>query len=227
MPLLSFASTRCAYLLTSMFVASLPALAADGGVRETCPKTSSDATGSETRPLLTSVDVVFVAVSFKKPGLIEQAPDAEWVNWKLDDISRLAEERALKVLQANGIDGKVIVLPAPLPGESPDFSTLDGSRPALVFAPSEFSKWRPKPLSPMAGSLFYSVRLINGGAEVIPTKCRVEVFGGLGMDSVWGVFRTNRVDAEWVETRVADGLTLMAKHGVVKLNGEKAVRPPQ
>lgn len=222
-----FESARCACLVSLMLAAALPAAAADGGVRESCPKANTEAANPEpqTRPLLTEVDIVFVAATFKKPGLAEQAPDAEWVNWKLDDISRWVEERGAKVLRANSLEGRVIVLPAPLPGDAPDLSSLDASRPALVFAPTEFTKWRPKPLSPMAGSLFYSVRLVNAGLDATP-KCRVEVFGGLGMDSVWGVFRTNRVDAEWVDTRLADGLTLMAKHGAVKLNGEKAVRPP-
>jgi hypothetical protein len=225
----SVASARCASILILTLATALPTVAADGGTRETCPKLPTEATasGAEVQTPLTAVDIVFVTASSKKPGLAEQSPDEDWANWKLDDISRVVAERAPKVMRTNSLDGNVIVLPAPHPGDAPDFSKLDPSRPALVFAPTQFTKWRPKPLSSMAGSLFYSVRLINAGVNAPEMKCRIEVWGGIGFDSTWGAFKTNRVDSEWVDARVADGLTMMAKHGFVKLSGEKAIRPTE
>jgi hypothetical protein len=225
----SLAAARCASTLIFTLTTALPTVAADGGTRETCPKVATDTTasGAEVQSQLMVVDIVFVTASSKKPGLADQAPDEEWANWKLDDISRFVAERAPKVMRTNGLDGKVIVLAAPQPGDTPDFSQLDSSRPAVVFAPTQFTKWRPKPLSSMAGSLFYSVRLINAGVNAPEMKCRVEVWGGVGFDSTWGAFKTNRVDSEWVDTRVTDGLTMMAKYGLVKLNGDKAIRPTE
>lgn len=226
---LSLGSMRCASILILTLIVALPTLAADGGIGETCPKLAPDATalGATVQTLLTSVDIVFVKATSKKPGLAEQAPDEEWASWKLDDIGGLVAERAPKVLRSNGLGGEVIVLPAPKPGDPPDFSALDPSRPALVFAPTQFSKWKPNPLGGTAGSLVYSVRLINAGADAPEVKCRVEVWGGFGFDSVWGRMKTNRADLEWVDSRLIDGLTMMAKHGVVKLSGEKALRPTQ
>jgi hypothetical protein len=224
MTTLSLASRRRASILALTLAALLPSLAAAGGTRETCPKPAPDASASsaEVPTPLTTVDLVFVTVSSKKPGLADQAPDEEWADWKLDDISGLVAERAPKVLRSSGLSGEVIVLPAPKPGDPPDFSTLDPSRPALVFAPTEFSKWRPGLLTNMAGSLAYSVRLINAAADAPQPKCRLEVFGGFGFHPVWGRMKTNRADQEWVETRINDGLVMMAKHGVIKFVGEKS-----
>jgi len=204
-------------------------LAADGGTRETCPKPipNAPAPGAEPQALLTTIDIVFVTPTSKKAGLAEQAPDEQWADWKLDDMNRLVAERAPKVLRSNSLVGEVIVLPAPKPGDAPDFSTLDINRPALVFAPTQFSKWKPNLLAGMAGSLLYSVRLINAGAGTPQVDCRVEVWGTFGFDPFWGLAKTNRLDVEWVDARLADGLTMMAKHGVVKLSGEKAIRPKE
>ncbi len=223
----SLASARRASILSLALTAALSAVAADGGTRETCPKAAPDASASDAEAMapMTAIDIVFVTASAKKPGLAEQAPDEEWVNWKLDDISRLVAERAPLVLHANGLDGKVIILPAPPPGDAPDFSSLDPSRPALVFAPTQYKKWRQKALFPMGGALFYSVRPIKAGIDAPQLNCRIEVWGGFGPDPTWGVLKISRVDSEWVDTRLVNGLTMMAKHGVVKLSGEKAVTP--
>lgn len=216
------ASARCASILILTLTTALPTLAG-GGTKETCPKLAPDATalGAEVQKPLTAVDIVFVTATSKKPGLAEQAPDEDWASWKLDDISGLVAERAPKVLRSSGLGGEVIVLPAPKPGDPPDFSTLDPSRPALVFAPIQFSKWKPNLLSGTAGSLVYSVRLINAVADAPQMNCRIEVWGAFGFDPVWGRLKTNRVDLEWVDSRLIDGLTMMAKHGVVKLSGER------
>jgi hypothetical protein len=225
----SLASARCASILVLTLAAAPLAFAADGGTRETCPKRTSDApaSGGDAQMPLTAVDIVFVTATSKMPGLAEQSPDEDWINWKLDDISGLVVDRAPKVLRSNGLVGEVIVLPAPKPGDAPDFSTLNPSRPALVFAPTQFSKRKPNLLASMAGSLVYSVGLINAGADAPQMKCRIEVWGGLGFDSVWGAMKTNRVNPEWVDTRLTDGLTMVAKQGVIKLSGEKAIRPPE
>jgi hypothetical protein len=224
MTTLTLTSARCASILVLTCASLLPTLAAAGGTRETCPKLSPDAAhaGTEAQTLLTAVDVVFVTVTSKKPGLAEQAADEEWADWKLDDISGLVAERAPKLMRAGGLSGEVIVLPAPKPGEPPDFSALNSSRPALVFAPTQFTKWRPGLLTNMAGSLSYSVRLINAGADAPQMKCLVEVYGAFGFHPIWGRMKTNRVDQEWVDDRINDGLTMMAKYGVVKYVGEKS-----
>jgi|GEM_PF-2197008 len=225
----SIASARRASILSFALTAALSAAAADGGTRETCPKPAPNATpaSAEAQALLTAVDIVFVTATSRKAGLAEQAPDEEWADWKLDDINRLVAERAPKVLRSNSLGGEVIVLPAPNLGDPPDFSTLDPSRPALVFAPTQFSKWKRNLLNNMSGSLVYSVRLINVGADAAQMKCRVEVWGAFGFDPVWGRLKTNRVDREWVDTRLADGLTMMAKLGGVKLSSDKAIRPTE
>jgi hypothetical protein len=221
-------SSRCALMLSLALSAALPAVAVAGGTREVCPQPASVATGSgdTAQSPLTAVDLVFVTPSSKKPGLVEQAPDEDWANWKLDEIGRFVTERAPKVMRANGLDGNVIVLPAPLPGDAPDFGKLEPSRPALLFAPTQFTKWNPR-LFHTAGSLHFSVRLINGVVNAPEMKCRVEVFGQFGFDSVWGALKTHRVDAEWVDARLTDGLSMLAKHGVVKLSGEKVVKPTE
>ena len=223
----SLASASRVSILTLALTAALSAVAADGGTRETCPKAAPDATApdAEAKALMTAIDIVFVAATAKQPGLAEPAPDEEWANWKLDDISRLVAERAPVVLHANGIDGKVVILPAPAPGDAPNFSSLDPSRAALVFAPTQYKKWRQKFYFPMAGSLFYSVRPMNAAADAPQLKCRIEVWGGFGPDSALGILKINRVDSEWVDARLVDGLTMMAKHGVIKLSAEKAITP--
>lgn len=220
-------------ILGLALAAAMPALAADGGIRETCAKpatvvagaasAASDATG--TAAALTTIDLVFVTADFTKPGLVAQEPDEHWHEWKLDEINRLVVERAPKVLSANGLAGRVIVLPAAAPGEKPDFSTLDPNRPALVMVPTQYSKWRPKPLSPKAGAVTYALQTMNLAPDMPQPTCKVEIIGGVGMDSTWGLFKKNVVDAEWIDTRITGALTMMARQGVVKLSGETAVRP--
>ena len=171
------------------------------------------------------MDLVFVTAQFKKPGLAQQEPDEEWVDWKIDDITRLVTDRAPKLLRANGLEGQVVVLPPVAVGDEPDFSSLDAARPALVFVPIKYAKWRPNLLATMAGAITYAVELRNAGPGAPQPKCHVEVWGGFGFDSVWGRAKTNRADAEWVDSRVTGALTALARQGVVKLSGEKAVRP--
>jgi hypothetical protein len=218
-----------ASMLSLALMAALPVLAGSGGgVKETCPRSVADAASASpseaaVKAPLTTIDLVFVAAQFKKPGLAQQEPDEEWADWKLDDITRLVTERGPKLLRANGLEGRVVILPAVAVGDEPDFSTLDPARPALVFVPVKYSKWRPNLLASMAGTLSYAVEVRNLGPEAPQPQCQVEVWGGFGFDSVWGRAKTNRADAEWVDTRVTGALSMMAKRGIVKLSGDKAV----
>jgi hypothetical protein len=234
-PLIPLIPARSLTTLALALTAVMSALAADGGIQETCPKSASvvasaasDGAASDRAAVgrgLTTIDLIFITADFTKPGLVAQEPDEHWHEWKLDEINRLVAERAPKVLSANGLDGRVIVLPAAAPGEKPDFSTLDPNRPALVMVPTKYSKWRPKPLSPKAGSVTYVLQTMNLAPDMVQPKCKVEIWGGVGVDSTWGLLKTNVVDAEWIDTRITGALTMMARQGVVKLNGETAVRP--
>nr|WP_297525038.1 hypothetical protein [uncultured Roseateles sp.] len=220
-----------ASILSLALATAMPVLAAsDGGIKEICVKPEAGATNAtpsdaEVKAPLTTVDLVFVTAQFKKPGLAQQEPDEEWVDWKIDDITRLVTDRAPKLLRANGLEGQVVVLPPVAVGDEPDFSSLDAARPALVFVPIKYAKWRPNLLATMAGAITYAVELRNAGPGAPQPKCHVEVWGGFGFDSVWGRAKTNRADAEWVDSRVTGALTALARQGVVKLSGEKAVRP--
>ncbi|ANH66569.1 hypothetical protein [Mitsuaria sp. 7] len=231
--LLPLIPARRVTILSLALMAAMPALAADGGIRETCPKSASVVAGAASAASdvpgsgkgLTTIDLVLVTADFTRPGLVAQEPDEHWHEWKLDEVNRLFVERAPKVLSANGLDGRVIVLPATPQGEKPDFSTLEPNRPALVMVPAKYEKWRPKPLSPKAGAVTYALQTMNLGPDMPQPKCQVEIWGGVGMDSTWGLFKTNVVDAEWIDTRLTGALTMMARQGVVKLSGETAARP--
>ncbi|WP_431288962.1 hypothetical protein [Roseateles chitinivorans] len=221
-----------ASILSLALAAALPVLASsEGSITETCARPPAGAASAapadaDVKPPLTTIDVVFVTAQFKKPGLAQQEADEEWADWKIDDISRLVTERAPKLLRVNGLEGQVTVLPPVAIGDEPDFSTLDPARPALVFVPAKYSKWSPRFFA-KAGALSYVVELKNAGAEAPRMKCRVEVGGGFGFDPIWGIAKTNRVNAEWVDDRITGALTVLARQGVVKLSGEKAVRPAE
>ncbi|WP_144006656.1 hypothetical protein [Pelomonas sp. KK5] len=210
------------------FTALVPAWASDGGLSETCraEAASSAGTSPELAPLK-SLDLIYITTNFKKPGLVEEAPDEHWSAWKLDQIEPLAQERAPKVLKANGLEGQVTVLPAPAPGSAVDLGTLDPARPALLLRPIKYAKWQQKPLYPKAGSVTYAVELINGGPDRPALPCRVEVWGGVGVDSKWGILKTNRVDAEWVDGMLTNVLASLSRKGVIKLANDKAVRPAE
>ena len=49
--------------------------------------------------------------------------------------------------------------------------------------------------------------------------------GSLGFDPVWGMTKTNRVDAKWADGVIAGALDVMAKQGCIALTGPRAVLP--
>ena len=196
-----------ASILSLALATAMPVLAAsDGGIKEICVKPEAGATNAtpsdaEVKAPLTTVDLVFVTAQFKKPGLAQQEPDEEWVDWKIDDITRLVTDRAPKLLRANGLEGQVVVLPPVAVGDEPDFSSLDAARPALVFVPIKYAKWRPNLLATMAGAITYAVELRNAGPGAPQPKCHVEVWGGFGFDSVWRAHRAGQARRRQAERR--------------------------
>ena len=173
---------------------------------------------------LTEIDIVFVTASFKAPGLATEQ-DEKLIDWKVPDIAKLMQERAPKVLAANGLKGQVIVLPTPEPGGQADLSTLAPDRPALLLLPTKFAKSSPR-LFIWTGYVEFDTTLVNPGPQTPRPRARIQLRGGLGADPVWGAMKINRVDASWVDGQLMGLLSSYARQGVIQLSGEKAVAPP-
>ena len=176
------------------------------------------------RAPLTEIDIVFVPASFKAPGLAT-APDEKLADWNVPNLTKLMQERAPKVLAANGLTGQFIVLPMPEPGGKADLSTLSPDRPALLLAPTKFAKSSPR-LFVWTGYVEFDTALVNPTPQTPQSNARIQLRGGLGFDPVWGVLKTNRVDAGWVDGQLMGLLSSYARQGVIQLGADKVVAPP-
>ena len=166
---------------------------------------------------LTSLDIVYVDVDLKTPGLMPQPElDPKLVEWKVPDIARLMAERASKLLADKGLTGSVTVLPAPQLGSEPDLNGLATDRPTLLLRISSVTVYSPRPFV-KAGGVKFSVRVLHPPLEALPETVQLFVGGGLGFDPVWGLFKTNRVDAAWIDGVLATALRSLSEQGVLKL----------
>lgn len=174
---------------------------------------------------LTEIDLVFVPYDFKPPGLAAE-PDAKLIDWKLPDLARLVQERAPKLLAANGLTGQVIVLPKLEPNEKPRLDTLAPERPALVVLPAKFTK-ETRGLFTVFGTIEFDTAVINPSPQTLRLAAHLPVRGELGADRSLGALVTNRVDARWVDKLLMSLLASYARLGVIQLAGHQVVEPPR
>ena len=172
-------------------------------------------------------DVVFLESDLKPP--VESLPAdqrALLVDWKIDDIGRLIKERTPAVLQANGFSGGAVITPRQSGGEPAGVGMQLDGRPLLVLRVKDVVQTHPR--------FFVTAGVANievvfyppaDGAAARTATCHGLSGSSLGFDPVWGVAKTNRVDASWADRVVAGALDLMAKQGCVTLTGPRAVLP--
>ena len=187
------------------------------------PTHAEDAPAAPAKPLA----VVFLESDLKPP--VESLPAdqrAMLADWKVDDIGRFIKERAPAVLQANGIPGDAVIAPRRDGGEPADVAGLTAGRPLLVLRLKDVVQTHPR-FFVTAGVADVEVAFYpsadSGTART--ATCHGLSGSSLGFDPVWGVTRTNRVDANWADRVVAGALDLMAKQGCVVLAGPRAVLP--
>jgi hypothetical protein len=144
-------------------------------------------------------------------------------DWKFADIERLIPERAPAVLQANGFAGDAVVIPG-VDG-APDLTQLPADRALLVLRVHDVAQTHPR-FFVTAGTVHVEVSFYaaGNGAARAPT-CHGLSGGTLGFDPVWGIAKTVRVDARWVDGIVAGALDLAARQGCVTLDGARVVFP--
>lgn len=145
-------------------------------------------------------------------------------DWKFADIERLIPERAPAVLQANGFAGDAVVVPGQ--DGAPDLAQLLPDRALLVLRVHDVAQTHPR-FFVTAGAVHVEVSFYpagNGGGARTPS-CHGLSGGTLGFDPVWGIAKTVRVDAKWVDGIVAGALDLAAKQGCVTLDGARVVFP--
>jgi hypothetical protein len=187
------------------------------------PTHAEDAPAAPVKPLA----VVFLESDLKPP--VESLPAdqrAMLADWKVDDIGRLIKEHTPTVLQANGISGDAVITPRRDGGEPADVAGLTDGRPLLVLRVKNVVQTHPR-FFVTAGTANIEVAFYppadSGTART--ATCHGLSGSSLGFDPVWGVTKTNRVDADWADRVIAGVLDLLAKQGCMTLAGPRAVLP--
>jgi len=185
------------------------------------PLLAQEAQPASAQPL----SVVYVKADLTPP--LESLPAeqrAMLADWKFADVGRLIEERVPAVLQANGLAGDAATAPARDEGAA-DLAQLPPDRPLLVLRVHDVVQTHPR-LFVTAGTVHVEVSFhpVQGG-DARAATCRGLSGGTLGFDPVWGIAKTNRVDARWADGILVGALDLMARQGCLTLAGPRAVFP--
>jgi len=172
-----------------------------------------------------TLTVVYVKADLTPP--LESLPAdqrAMLADWKFADVERLLEERAPAVLQANGLAGDAAIAAAKDEGAA-DLAPLPPDRPLLVLRVHDVVQTHPR-FFVTAGAVHVEVSFHPAqGGDARAATCRGLSGGTLGFDPVWGIAKTNRVDARWADGILVGALDLMARQGCLTLAGPRAVFP--
>ena len=185
---------------------------------------AAPAAASPARTPLVSLDIAYADSDLREPGLATTALDPDLVDWKMPELARLMQERAPKVLAANGLGGVGVSVPVPESGAALDVEAVAPGRPVVLLRIASIRKWKPTLFS-TAGSITFEAQLFDRAAAAAPALWRMKLGAGLGFDPVLGVLKTNRVDAAWVDRILLLALDQMAERGLVQLAGPKAAKP--
>lgn len=211
-------------LLASLTSAALTAPAFVRAADGPAPAASASVDANPVRVPLTSFDIVYVDTDLREPGLASAGPDPDFVEWKILDLAGLMQERAARVLAINGLAGIGVVVPAPAPGTALDIASFASGRPVLLLRIASTTKFKPK-LFTKAGDVTFDVQLFDHAAGAVAPIWRERLVGRLGFDPVFGVLRTNRVEAAWVDNLLVLALDRLAQKGLVRLSASKAAKP--
>lgn len=185
------------------------------------PLQAQDAPPAPAQPLT----VVYVKADLTPP--LESLPAdqrAMLADWKFADVERLLEERAPAVLQANGFAGGAATASAKDEG-GPDLARLPPDRPLLVLRVHDVVQTHPR-FFVTAGAVHVEVSFHPAqGGDARAATCHGLSGGTLGFDPVWGIAKTNRVDAKWADGILVGALDMMAGQGCLTLAGPHAVFP--
>jgi hypothetical protein len=211
---------RLLAMLTFAALTAPAALAADA----TAPAGSESMGANAVRAPLSSFDIVYVETDLREPGLASAGPDPDFVDWKILDVARLIQERAPKVLAANGLTGIGVVVPAPTAGAALEMASTAPDRPVLLLRIAAITKSKPR-LFTTAGDVAFDVQLLDRAEGAAAPIWRERLAGRLGFDPVFGVLKTNRVDSAWVDSILVLALDRLAQRGMVNLPTSKAAKP--
>ena len=176
------------------------------------------------RTPLTSFDIAYVDTDLRERGLASAGPDPDFVEWKILDVAGLMQERASKVLAVNGLAGTGVLVPTPAPGTTLDTASVAAGRPVLLLRITSTTKFKANLFS-KAGDVAFDVQLFNRAAGAVAPIWREHLAGRLGFDPVFGVLKTNRVDAAWVDSILVLALDKLAQKGLVQLSASRAAKP--
>jgi hypothetical protein len=205
---------------------SVPAYAQNFGTKETI---SSSMQGVRATQATKAFDMAYVDINlFKKVGLANEEPDEDMIDWKVPEVAKWLQERFSKVLAANGLEGEGQAFAVPLPSgqkvSTEAFALQQNKRPILTITPVKFVKSRPRLFS-TAGEIYFELQWIDPVNGRPAYFGEVQVIGGLGFDPVFGILKTNRVNAAWADLMVVTTLNLLANKGLVELPQGKAIKP--
>jgi hypothetical protein len=213
---------------TTVFISgvSVPAYAQSFGTQEKITQGMQDVRAAQATK---AFDMAYVDINLlKKAGLANEEPDEDMIDWKVSEVAKFLQERFSKVLAANGLEGEGQALAVPLSNGQTVFTEAmaaqQSKRPVLVITPVKYTKSRPR-LFTKAGAIYFELQWIdpvNGRPSYFGD---VQVFGSLGIDPVFGILKTNRVDAAWADGMVVAALNFLAKKGLVELPQGKAIKP--
>lgn len=176
---------------------------------------------------LKTVHLALVENDWRMPGLaVGEQRDEALVNYGYFELGRLLKERAPTVLAANGLTGKVQVVPQPKAGEVVDLAAADPKDGILLLRVTGVRHVKPS-LVLHRSYLTLDAKLVDkpAGAAKRSTVWDSRVGFRLGADEAMGVLRIHRVDAEFVDTLLVGLLNSMARDGIIVLPQGKAVVP--
>ena len=172
------------------------------------------------------IHLVYVEDELRKPGLtVPEGRNPKLVDYKFFELGHLLQQRGPVVFAANGLTGKVTVLPQPAPDTEIDIGAVDPDAAILLL---QVNSWGEKSLP---FKHFASVHLAVSLFDRPAAGAKREKLWGityvlpLGTDPYLGVLRTNRVDNNLVDTMLVDLLNGMASKDRIVIAGVKAVRP--